>query len=934
MTWRTSRRSAPLALSTYLGKCYITLCSVSGLCCNQLKLPSVNKGTGNPSNKNRIQHTIVDALASGLLSMDDLANQNISNRPVTYQSHNLPPPQLLSEPSATPSLSSTKSAAAVHCATATCVTKGGTRTKGSVQCSGMQCISCCRSFVESQILAGLPHRVCAYNKHRLAAAVAQALFAQRLATGVQRTGAAALLTQPHDHAVNDKLPTADSIPIENHDVTGSSRGSPPTSARASTPSESRIREQSLIIPTSATTSSSNVLLTAPSANHAAPLSTMWQNVGPEWLHQHRLASAKQDLVTSKTQRSSELATKVQVKIMYWPKANVPSVTFPVVVEDFPNFSLSDYPAIAESFGLLTDEVYLEAYETGWEHHTRATSRKVAKNDVLLYQALPGGLQGSRLSNSDCPGIEAHIRKRGPVPGKGKGRSDNNRPLSSEPVTLKRARSPDENVTHNDQTQFSEPLPKRRCTINLTLDSDSDDDFPSTISHLVPKVEEPLAGPEFLQGSSRMASVPQLKKKRRPWKGDVIKIWPTSYSAAYILTGFKAMDLLLAQCTKGKLLIPDAFSTVFKGTLFVQLTFSLHWGVYGRAKTLGKDLIKEFKSLRNSEEGGWPEFVAAFRAIELGKLVMISSPGPSFRSVKDEEMLDVVMKPKHSVVVGDDGDSSDSDDGFVALDPCLLCPFCDEVYPPQPSQCLCDQCTELEKISTPAPNMAITRNENHLQVFPATATAKHCERHRFESVVAAQASHEHWPTDIDFNHLVSHIQSLCPILLHIIDNPDSNSYFQKLEEGIKEDGSARTFYLEGEYGAMRNIGVGYYGPKGYQIMYLLLLKAFPALEIDRVDYIGRDDGSEPQPINIPGKVFVNRVLVPEVAIRLIQADLGVSRNQAIKTKKASDTYGFITFPDDDDEEGHYTLASAEITIKAEECSVIISGNSEDPIVIDD
>ncbi|KDQ49880.1 hypothetical protein JAAARDRAFT_51555 [Jaapia argillacea MUCL 33604] len=913
---------------------------------SQLNPPSVNKGTGNSLNRNRIHRTctnrwcryvlfltdvlhndiapqIVKALISGRLSMDDLANLPNTNHVVSHQPRNPPHAQLLSEPSTTPSLStSTRSAAAVHCATVTCVTKGGTRTKGSTQCSGKQCISCCQSLVKSQIAAGIPQRACAYNKHRLSTAVVQELLAKRVATGVHPTDIAALstrLSKQHGHT----------MPTERHVISPSSSGLSAASTRTASPLGSGIQQQPLV---PQTTSSSSQPLTAPSTHHAAPLASMWQNVSPEWLQQHQLASSKQDSVINKKQRASELATKIQVKIMYWSKPNEPAVTFPVDVEHFPKFSLSHYPAISDSFGLLNDQIYLEAYDAGWERHTRATSRTVAKGDILLYRALPSGLQGPHLSDSECPGLDTYIRKHGPIPGKGKGRAGRS-PLSSSSTRQKREWPCDSISVPNDETQISEPLPKRRRKdniIDLTLDSESDDELPSTISQFLPKVEERDAPPSFVEGSSRTTIL--QSRKRRSRKGDLVSIWPTSYSAAYILAGFEKMDLLLAQRSKGKLRIPNAFCAAFDGARFVQSTFSVHWGVYGRAKTLGKDLISKFKRLEASEDGKWPEFVAAFKDIESGQQAPVLAPSldpPA--TVTDEEMPHAVTKPMSRVIVDDDYDSSDSsDDGFMALDSRLLCPFCDEIYPLRPSQCLRDQCDELKARSTPAPDLAITRNKDHLRIIPATAAAQHCERHRFESSVAAQASREHWPTDINLSQIPSRIKSLLPTLSHIVHDPDTNSYFQKLEESVKEDGTMQTFYLNGEYGVMKSIGVGYYGPKGYQTIYLSLLEAFPDLKTNGIRYIGRNNRSEPQPIHVPGNIFVNRVLVPEVAILLIQADLNLLRDQAIKTKKASDTYGFIMFPDDEDD---HIVEPTKAAVKLEESPVRLTEDS-DIIIIDD
>ena len=51
--------------------------------------------------------------------------------------------------------------------------------------------------------------------------------------------------------------------------------------------------------------------------------------------------------------------------------------------------------------------------------------------------------------------------------------------------------------------------------------------------------------------------------------------------------------------------------------------------------------------------------------------------------------------------------------------------------------------------------------------------------------------------------------------------------------------------------------------------------------------------------LPAGIFIQRVLIPEATVLLIQEDLGQSREAAIETKNQSTTYGNGMFDNSDD-----------------------------------
>lgn len=75
----------------------------------------------------------------------------------------------------------------------------------------------------------------------------------------------------------------------------------------------------------------------------------------------------------------------------------------------------------------------------------------------------------------------------------------------------------------------------------------------------------------------------------------------------------------------------------------------------------------------------------------------------------------------------------------------------------------------------------------------------------------------------------------------------------------------------------------YGSKGYEIILFTLLHMFPitAINLPAVRPLSYD-------------MFVSRVILPEVCVRLIQQDLGLSYAAAVNTLQESDTFGQLQY----------------------------------------
>lgn len=83
----------------------------------------------------------------------------------------------------------------------------------------------------------------------------------------------------------------------------------------------------------------------------------------------------------------------------------------------------------------------------------------------------------------------------------------------------------------------------------------------------------------------------------------------------------------------------------------------------------------------------------------------------------------------------------------------------------------------------------------------------------------------------------------------------------------------------------------YGELGYIIIYQTIYNLFPPTEIDPISVLP-----------LTPQEFIQRILVPEVAVELIIKDMGQTRDLAIKTLRESVEYGVAMFPDTGTGEG--------------------------------
>ncbi|KIM53511.1 hypothetical protein SCLCIDRAFT_46614, partial [Scleroderma citrinum Foug A] len=103
--------------------------------------------------------------------------------------------------------------------------------------------------------------------------------------------------------------------------------------------------------------------------------------------------------------------------------------------------------------------------------------------------------------------------------------------------------------------------------------------------------------------------------------------------------------------------------------------------------------------------------------------------------------------------------------------------------------------------------------------------------------------------------------------------------------VKNQGSRTVVGVKGQFASFEKTQPGYYGEQGSVIIHQTLFNLFPPSSFD-VSLISPLTPAE----------FIQRVLVPEAATRLIAQDLNQSIEEATITLRESAQYGVAMFPD--------------------------------------
>ncbi|KAF8992463.1 hypothetical protein BDZ89DRAFT_973426, partial [Hymenopellis radicata] len=190
-----------------------------------------------------------------------------------------------------------------------------------------------------------------------------------------------------------------------------------------------------------------------------------------------------------------------------------------------------------------------------------------------------------------------------------------------------------------------------------------------------------------------------------------------------------------------------------------------------------------------------------------------------------------------------------------VDPATLCPYCDDPLPCEPTRTLSQLLDSLVGKSQPFPRPGNPLGRKaKIDDFMSV-----CMRHRFEEQLLPEAKERGWPMQIDWDQLVvrvramrSDIKALCrdsEVLSHCI-------FWKKMMQEVRLKGSLAASSLRNQLANFESTQPGYYGERGFLVIYNTLTDLVPLATIDRRVI---------QPLQAIN--FVQHVLVPEVAVRL-------------------------------------------------------------------
>ncbi|KAG6825849.1 hypothetical protein H0H92_002197 [Tricholoma furcatifolium] len=297
------------------------------------------------------------------------------------------------------------------------------------------------------------------------------------------------------------------------------------------------------------------------------------------------------------------------------------------------------------------------------------------------------------------------------------------------------------------------------------------------------------------------------------------------------------------------------------------------------------------------------------------------PPPSFAATSNlkRSPSDSYEEPDSKRLREDDIDFSISVDyngtGEQDVDPNTLCPYCDAPLPSQRTPQLLHLLATAEKKSHREPRLG-----NRLgRTAPFTVYIAVCQRHEFESEMLPEAERMGWPKTIDWTRLGKRVKKMKGVLRAIIDDngagdsDDSDDLFgdstggkndalsrprercvfwKEAMEEIRKKGTRAAAGIHGQFASFEKLQPGYYGEMGSVIIHQTLYDLFPPASID------------PESVSpLTANEFLQRIMVPEVAVRLIMQDMDLDESRmddAVKVLRESANYGVAMFPADEGE----------------------------------
>ncbi|TFK69325.1 hypothetical protein BDN72DRAFT_619972 [Pluteus cervinus] len=301
------------------------------------------------------------------------------------------------------------------------------------------------------------------------------------------------------------------------------------------------------------------------------------------------------------------------------------------------------------------------------------------------------------------------------------------------------------------------------------------------------------------------------------------------------------------------------------------------------------------------------------ASKAAKRLSEDSDGGSPRNKKRSKQAEAEIEPVED-------DPFEGDSLFISpdTDPRTLCPYCDYALPSSPTPLLQKLLAETKQRSR-----SDARPANPLgRKAPLAVFINVCQRHNFESQILPEAEAKGWPKTIDWSALRNRIQEmrehLHDLIVDVVD-PDMEDglgcrshciFWKEVMAEVKIQGSRAATGVKGQFANFEKAQPGYYGELGSVIILQTLGDMFP---------LSSFDSSLVTPLT--PKEFIQRILVPEVGVRLIMQDQQLfgdsGREDALQVLRDSTTYGVAMFPEGGSEWGDNHTGSSSRALNEEE-----------------
>ncbi|KAI8884109.1 hypothetical protein K501DRAFT_248475 [Backusella circina FSU 941] len=172
-------------------------------------------------------------------------------------------------------------------------------------------------------------------------------------------------------------------------------------------------------------------------------------------------------------------------------------------------------------------------------------------------------------------------------------------------------------------------------------------------------------------------------------------------------------------------------------------------------------------------------------------------------------------------------------------------------------------------------------------IPELSAKEFCHLHKLEMRMKPLGVKKSYPIVIRFDKLPGRVQKMEKDLLDVIEGKTECSFFNDIKEVFKEEGSNKARSTFSLMSRIDKALPGYYGPRGSAVLVETLGKLFMETNI-----LKREHTKPLQPVE-----YLQQVLVPESAVRLIQEDLKKkklpsSREIAVNTMKESIEFGTV------------------------------------------